>query len=153
MPKPFNLKPLQDLSRNRLDDAARELGRLVAREREGADKLVLLKNYRAEYEARFRAAIDAGIGMEAFRNYSAFISRIDEAIEIQLKQVEQSKRNTLAGQALWVRRHTRSKAFDALEARHAATENRLEARREQLLTDEHASRKVWQAGVADEDAP
>lgn len=151
MTKPFNLKPLQELSQSKLEDATRDLGKLVAHEQEGARKLEILQNYRAEYEARFREALDVGIGMEAFRNYSAFMSRIDQAIAIQQGQVEQSRRNTSAGRQSWMQQRNRSKAFDALHDRHVATENRREARSEQNLSDERVTRKAWQSGTPEDD--
>lgn len=150
MTKPFHLKPLQALSQSKLEDATRDLGRLVAHEQEGTKKLEILQNYRAEYEARFREALDEGIGMEAFRNYSAFMTRIDQAIAIQQAQVEQSRRNTTAGRQVWMHQRNRSKAFDALHDRHVNAENRREARSEQQLSDERATRKTWDANNREE---
>lgn len=151
MTKPFHLKPLQELSQSRLDDATRELGRLVAHEQEGAKKLEILQNYRVEYEARFREALDEGIGMEAFRNYSAFMTRIDQAIAIQQGQVDRSRRDTSTGRQSWMHQRNRSKAFDALHERHVAAENRREARSEQSLSDERATRKAWQTSSQEDD--
>ncbi len=151
MTKPFHLKPLQALSKSKLEDATRDLGKLLAHEQEAAKKLEILQNYRAEYDARFREALDGGIGMEAFRNYSAFMTRIDQAIAIQQAQVEQSRRNTSTGRQLWVHQRNRSKAFDALHERHMSAENRREARSEQSLSDERATRKVWDANNREDD--
>jgi flagellar FliJ protein len=141
MTKPFPLKPLLDLSRSRLDEATRELGQLIAREHEGARKLELLQNYRSEYEARFRDAARNGIGVEAWRNYSAFMARIDEAIAAQRNHLEQSQRQTVAGKKLWAHQRNRVKAFDTLENRHHALERGKLAKAEQRLSDEFAANR------------
>ena len=144
MTRPFQFKPIQELSHTKLEDATRELGRLVAHEQEGVRRLEMLQNYRDEYETRFRSALDTGLSMEAYRNYSAFIARIDEAISIQRQQVEQSQRNTTVGRQAWMQQRNRSKAFDALHQRHLSAEIRRELRQEQSLSDERSTRKVWQ---------
>ncbi len=141
MTKPFPLKPLLDLSKNRLDAATRDLGELIANEQEGARKLELLQNYRNEYEERFRDALGNGIGVEALRNYSAFISRIDDAIRIQREQVQHSQRRTQAGKQAWVDQRNKVKAFDTLQNRHDTAELRKTAKGEQRLLDEHSANR------------
>jgi len=141
MTKPFPLKPIHELSKSRLDSATRELGELIAREQEGVRKLDLLQSYRAEYEERFREALGNGIGVEALRNYSAFMSRIDEAIEIQRTQLDQSQRQTEVGKQAWVSQRNKVKAFDTLQNRHLATETRRTAKGEQQLLDEHSANR------------
>ena len=139
MPSQFHLKPLLDLSRNRMDDAASELGKLISREQEGADKLKMLKDYRAEYEARFMETAAQGIGVEALRNFNAFITRIDEAIEAQQQIVKRSQNATARGQQTWMHQRNRLKAFDTLHERHLAEQQRAELKQEQGLADEHAA--------------
>lgn len=141
MSKPFALKPLLDLSKNRLDDATRDLGKLVAHEKESAKKLELLRNYRAEYEERFRDALNNGIGVEALRNYTAFMARIDDAIDVQKMQFDQSQQNTNVGKQAWMQHRNKLKAFDTLHARHVASENRRDAKSEQSQQDEHSARR------------
>ncbi|MBO7411828.1 MAG: flagellar FliJ family protein, partial [Ottowia sp.] len=73
MPRPFPLKPLLDLTQTRLDDAAKTLGELVAKETEHSQKLQLLEEYRQDYFQRFEQAALDGISPDMWRNYSAFI--------------------------------------------------------------------------------
>lgn len=141
MSKPFALKPLLDLSKNRLDDATRDLGRLVVQENESAKKLELLRNYRSEYEERFRDALNNGIGVEALRNYSAFMARIDDAIDVQKAQLDQSQQNTSVGKQAWMQQRNKLKAFDTLHHRHLASESRKDAKSEQSQQDEHSARR------------
>lgn len=145
----FPLQPLLDLSKDRLDDATRDLGQRVAREQEGTRKLEMLQSYRNEYETRFRDAVRDGIGVEAWRNYSAFMARIDEAIAAQRAQVEASQRHTAAGKQVWVQQRNRVKAFDTLQHRHRTSEERKLAKAEQRLSDEHTANRQRLADETD----
>ena len=87
----FHLQPLLDLAQTRTEDAARQLGELLAAERDVAQKLQMLEDYRREYNDRFVQAARDGLSPDAWRNYSAFIGRLDEAILAQRKLVEQSR--------------------------------------------------------------
>jgi flagellar protein FliJ len=137
----FHLQPLLDLAQNRTDDAARQLGELIASERSVEQKLKLLEEYRQEYHERFMQAARDGIGPDTLRNFSAFINRLDDAITAQRKIVEQSRAQTAQGQQAWMTQRNRLKAFDTLSQRHQAGVARGEARQEQKLTDEHAARR------------
>jgi flagellar FliJ protein len=150
MSTPFPLKPLLELSVTRMDDAARRLGELIASEQEGTRKLELLRNYRAEYETRFQEAARNGIGPEAWRNFSAFIGRIDDAIAAQLANVGQSRQRTAAGQQAWLAQRNKVKAFDTLQQRHDAGEARKDARQEQHVQDEHSARQFRDRQDTDE---
>lgn len=124
-----------------MDDAARRLGELIASETEGKRKLDMLQEYRDEYQQRFLQAAASGIGPDAWRNYSAFLVKIDEAIAAQRSMVEQSRLRTVQGQQVWMNHRNKVKAIDTLTQRQRAAELRTEARREQRLSDEHAARR------------
>jgi len=146
----FPLKPLLDLTQHRMDDAARRLGELIASEQEGARKLELLRNYRDEYESRFHDAARNGISPEAWRNFSAFIGRIDEAIAIQKTQVDRSRQLTAAGQNAWMTQRNKVKAFDTLQKRHELGEAKKAARVEQRQSDEHSANRYRDRGDSEE---
>lgn len=141
MTEPFPLQPLLDMANSRMDDAARKLGELIASDRAVEEKLELLVNYRQEYQARFIDAARNGIGPDAWRNYSAFLLKLDEAIAHQQRVASESKRRVEAGQQEWVDQRNRVKAFDTLSNRHQAQQARKEAKQEQRLTDEHAAKQ------------
>ncbi len=141
MSKPFPLQTLLDLANTRMDDAARRLGELIANETEDCRKLEVLEEYRAEYQAKFAEALRNGIDPHAMRNYSLFIGKLDEAIIAQRDVVEQSRQRTVTGQQAWMDQRTKVKAFDTLSKRHQAKEARDEGKREQRMTDEHASKQ------------
>lgn len=141
MSHPFPLRPLLELSQTRMDEAARRLGELIASEQEGTRKLELLQNYRDEYESRFHEAARNGISPDEWRNFSAFIGRIDEAISLQKADVDRSRLMTIAGQNAWITQRNKVKAFDTLQKRHELGEARKEARIEQRQSDEHSAKR------------
>ena len=141
MSQQFPLQPLLDIANTRMDDAARRLGELIASERNSQQKLEMLQDYRTEYQTRFTAAVQEGIGPDLWRNFTTFLSRIDEAIEAQRLAVQKSRHQTAQGQQVWVNQRNRVKAFDTLSKRYQADQVRAENRREQKMTDEHAAKR------------
>lgn len=151
MPKKFHLQPLLDLSNLRLDEAARQLGKLIAGEQEASQRLELLVQYRAEYQARFLAAAGNGLGPDAWRNYQHFLDRLEQAIGQARAMVDASKQRTAAGQLNWLDKRGKVKAFDTLAQRHQVRVAYAEARQEQKQSDEHAARRHGQYAEAEED--
>lgn len=150
MSNTFPLQALLELTQTRTDDAARRLGELLAAQRSVADKLRMLEDYRHEYNARFVEAAQAGLSPDAWRNYSAFIARLDEAILAQRDIVNQSRIQTTQGQQAWLTQRNRLMAFDTLADRHRKQLAKAEARQEQKQADEHAARRHHNDGeVAD----
>jgi len=138
--KPFSLQTLLDLSQLRMDEAGRRLSQLLASEQEAGARVVLLQEYRAEYQQRFVAAACAGIGRDAMSNFQSFLCRLADAIVQAQALVEQSKQRTAAGKREWLGQRVQVKAYDSLSARHFDREQRIANRQEQKLQDEHASR-------------
>ncbi len=141
MTKPFSLQPILELMQSRTDEATVALARLIASERDAQAKLDLLRQYRGEYAQRFSAAAQDGLTPQAWKNFSDFLARLDDAISQQEQVVAQSQRNTAAGQSHWQQQRVKLKAMDTLSQRHQVRENSLENRREQKLTDEIATRR------------
>lgn len=139
----FHLQPLLDLANTRTDEAARRLGELVAAERGQAQKLEMLETYRKEYSERFVQAARDGMSPDAWRNFSAFMDKLDDAVAAQRRLVTQSQARTAEGQQEWIAQHSRLKAFDTLSQRHQSTLDHAEARREQKQADEHAARRYF----------
>ncbi|WP_298625855.1 flagellar export protein FliJ [uncultured Zoogloea sp.] len=141
MTERFPLQTLLDLANSRMDDAARKLGELIASEHAVEEKLALLVDYRKEYQARFVEAARNGIGPDAWRNFSAFLGKLDDAIAQQQRLVSDSRQRTEQGQQAWVDQRNKVKAFDTLSHRHQSEQARKEAKQEQRLTDEHAAKQ------------
>lgn len=140
MVKPFPLQSLLELSQLRMDESAKRLGELLAGEQEAGARLVLLQQYRDEYNDRFVAAAKAGIGRDAWSNYQSFLARLDDAIKQAHLMVTHSKLRTADGQRELAAKHGKVKAFDTLSQRHRSRELGAENRKEQKMQDEHAAR-------------
>jgi len=141
MNKPFHLQPLLDLSNMRLDEASRQLGKLIAGEQEASQRLELLTQYRDEYQARFLVEAGQGLAPDAWRNYQHFIGRLDQAIDQARTLVTASKQRTATGQQNWLDKRGKVKAFDTLAQRHQLRVAYAESRVEQKQSDEHTARR------------
>ena len=135
------IKALLTHAHAKVDDATRRLGELLASENACEVKLEMLVQYRLEYRGRFMQAARDGIGPDAWRNYSSFITKLDDAINAQQGIVDQSKLKTASGQQQWMHERNRMKAFDALSQRQVAQEQRKHNKQEQTISDEHAVKK------------
>lgn len=136
----FPLQTLLELSQIRLDDATRRLGELMAGERTAGERLTLLAQYRSEYHSRFLTAAQSGLSQDQWRNFQAFLAKLDNAIGQAQAAVDQSKRHTEAGQKAWLDKRGEMKAFDTLSRRHQQRQQYAEQKRDQKAQDEHAAR-------------
>jgi flagellar FliJ protein len=141
MTRAFPLQSLLELSQLRLDEAGRKLGELIAGEQEASRRHELLVNYREEYRARFVRAAQEGLRPDEWKNYAAFIARLDDAINQADSAMAQTRQMTVAGQEEWVSKRGRVKAFDTLSDRHQSRMTYQDQRQEQKLSDEHAARR------------
>ena len=140
MSKPFALQTVLELMQERSDEATQQLAQLIAKERDAHAKLDMLRQYRDEYAARFRAAAQAGLTPGAFRNYQDFLGRLDEAIDAQQRAVQVQKQHTAAGQANWQQQRRKLEAMNTLSDRHYASQEAARVRREQKTQDEFSAR-------------
>ena len=139
MTQEFPLQILLDLSQLQLDEAARRLGQFITSQQEAAERLEMLTQYREEYRARFLAAAKDGLGLDAWRNYRAFLDRLDSAVAQATELLAASERRTNAGQQEWIKKRGKVDAFDTLAQRHQARLDYAEHRQEQKLSDEHTA--------------
>ncbi len=125
-----------------MDEAAKALASLMASEQDQARKLDMLEQYRAEYQGQFMAAAKSGLTPNQWANYRAFLTRIDDAILHQQRQVEHSRTLARAGQREWLDTRTRVKAFETLSVRHHEGLARQQARTEQKVADDRSGRQI-----------
>lgn len=137
---PKILDKLRELTQMRTDDAAVRLAQLMATERQASDRLAMLERYHEEYRSAFLERLKEGITTDAWRNYQAFLAKLDAAIDQQRAIAEQSSAQTEAGRNDWMHQRNRGKAIDALTERHHNRQMRVMNRREQKMLDEHAAR-------------
>lgn len=141
MSKKFPLQTLLDLSQNRLNDASRVLGELMVSEKEAAQRLELLIQYRTEYHNRFLEAAGNGVSQDQWRNFQGFLARLDTAVNQAQHAVAHSKQRTAQGQQQWLAKRGEVKAYDTLSDRFDQRQAHAEQKREQKTQDEHSARQ------------
>lgn len=141
MSKTTPVQTLLDLSKMQLDEATRMLGALISGEQVASERLKLLQGYRTEYHQRFMEAAQRGIDRMTWRNYQAFLDKLDASVAQAELAVEQSRQRTALGQREWVGKQDRVRAFDTIAQRHEARAQRSAQQTEQKMQDEFAARK------------
>lgn len=137
----FRLKAVQDLAQRRHDDAAAHLGALNSEAAKAEAKLNMLLQYREEYRARYRAAVQNNLHSAGWKNFHDFLEKLDEAIEQQRAAVVLSRQAVQRGRAEWQSAQRDVRAYDTLAQRHSRAEADRMKRIDQRLMDEFASRK------------
>jgi flagellar protein FliJ len=137
------LETLIDLARRETDDAAKRLGAALKAVAEAEEKLNMLVGYRDEYGRRFDASQQQGITPMAYRNFQAFMEKLDTAIKGQQEIVRHSKARGDKEKQLWQDAERKRMSYSTLRDRAEAQELRKEAKRDQKAMDEHASRQAF----------
>lgn len=140
MVQPSSLKNLVDLAQKKSDSASQNLATLNVNEQNAEHKLRLLLSYRDDYYARFQKSAADGVDQIAWRNFHAFMSKLDEAIAEQRTAVTNSKNDVRSGQGALQAEQRRLKSFGTLVQRGERAEATRSARREQREQDEHAAK-------------
>src|SRR4051794_13396628 len=83
---------LIELADRETDAAAKKLGAAIRAGEETEQKLALLNEYRNEYAARFQAGLSNGLSAIGYRNFQAFLEKLDTAISGQQEIVRHAQR-------------------------------------------------------------
>lgn len=138
MAKTFPLQPLIDLAQERSRSAAQALAKLKHGWQEAENKLLQLQTYLREYQNRLHLQTQSGLSVQQWRDYQAFMHKLELAIQAQLQEVERCRRMWDAGQVEWQACEREVKAYQTLRDRHDETERKQDAKLEQRLQDEFA---------------
>src|SRR5690349_5463950 len=74
------LDTLIELATKESEDAAQNLGAAIRTTEEAQEKLTLLLQYRDDYTARAQSGCIAGINAMEYRNFQAFLTKLDSAV-------------------------------------------------------------------------
>ncbi|HZP85414.1 MAG TPA: flagellar export protein FliJ [Burkholderiales bacterium] len=140
MPRPFRLRPVLDLAQQRLETATLELQKLAARRDEAQVRLDQLADFLRSYRAELDAALRSGVDAIRLRDFQAFVTKLERAIELQSTEVQRCRSAWEAEHRSWLALRSKEQAFAVLQERHALEEARREGRGEQKQQDEFASR-------------
>jgi flagellar FliJ protein len=135
-----SLHTLIDLATDARDSAAVQLGRLRQTRQQSRQQLDALLAYREEYRTRMEAALADGVSMASLDNYRRFLASLDRAIVGQRAALADNDARVAGGKRHWQDRQRRLQSFDTLAKRRFDAHARIEAKREQRLSDEYAQR-------------
>lgn len=137
------LDTLIELAQRDSDDAAKRLGAALAAAEETEHKLAMLLNYREDYAMKLDAAQVAGITPLAYRNFVAFIGKLDNAINGQREVVKHAHHKSALEKTAWQASERKRLSYRTLNERAATEALRVENKRDQKQMDEHAARQAY----------
>jgi flagellar FliJ protein len=103
----------------------------------------MLIGFREEYIKRFEAAQAAGITPMAYRNFVAFIDKLEVAIKGQLEMIRHAQLRSEQEKAAWQGSERKRMSYSTLNDRADAAALKLENKRDQKAMDEHAARGAY----------
>lgn len=137
------LETLIDLARRETDDAAKRLGVSLKAVDDAKAKHEMLAGYRDEYVKRFEAAQAAGITPMAYRNFQAFMDKLDVAVKGQLEMIRHAEFRSEQDKVAWQNAERKRMSYSTLNERADAAALKLENKRDQKQMDEHAARQAY----------
>ena len=137
------LNTLIELAERDTDEAAKNLGAAIREAEETEKKLALLLDYRSDYAARFQDNQASGITPMGYRNFQAFLDKLDTAIAGQKEVIAYAHRKVEAQRGIWQNCERKRMSFDTLATRAHKVEQQRETKRDQKATDEHATRQAY----------
>jgi len=140
MPKKFALQRVLEIATIHTESAAASLGALNRQLQLHEERLMLLFQYRADYQERLRRAITGGVDGAALRNFHDFMDKLEQAILQQHAVVVDARTRADSGLHEWHSKRRKSKAFDTLSQRFDSTVRQGEAKLEQKVQDDFAGR-------------
>lgn len=142
MSRARKLNPVIDMARKATESELIKLGEqnaLLQREQNQLDELI---QYREEYLSRFRQGDPMQMSAKKALDLRGFLAQLDQAIQAQEHQVNQSLQVVNRQQQNWLQARNKEQALDTLMARYRADEERIEQKREQRENDEHTN-AMW----------
>jgi len=137
------LETLIDLARRETDDAAKRLGAALKAVDDARQKHDMLVGYREEYVNRFQEAQAAGITPMAYRNFQAFMDKLDVAVKGQHDAITRAEQRSNQEKLAWQTAERKRVSYSTLNERADAAALKLENKRDQKQMDEHAARQAF----------
>ena len=137
------LDTLIELAQRESDEAAKRLGVALKAVDEAEQKLTMLLGYRDDYSRKLDAAQVAGMTPMAYRNFVAFMDKLDNAIKGQGEVIKHAQHKGGIEKAAWQASERKRLSYRTLNDRAAADALRIENKRDQKLMDEHAARQAY----------
>jgi len=136
------LETLIELAQRESDDAAKRLGAALKAVEEAEQKLQMLHGYRDDYANRLDQQQMAGITPFAYRNFVAFVGKLDNAINGQAEVVKHAKYKSDQEKKAWQESERKRLSYRTLNERALAEAQKIADKRDQKMMDDHAARTV-----------
>ncbi|XZG69414.1 flagellar export protein FliJ [Chitinibacteraceae bacterium HSL-7] len=136
----FRFAFLLERAEDAREKAAQSMREAQQRLLHAAQKLEQVDGFRAEYRARLVQQGGGGMTIPQWRDYQAFLARLDQAHDAQASETERMRRGYEQAKVAYFECEKQVKAYEALRVRHQQNELKLESKREQKLNDEFNSR-------------
>ena len=143
MASPSQLATLIDLAQRETDDCAKRLGAALKALDDCRQKLDMLSGYRDDYAQRFEASMSNGITPMAYRNFQAFMLKLDSAILGQQQVVNHAQARSENEKMRWQLAERKRMSYTTLNNRAQEQALKLENKRDQKAMDEHAARQAY----------
>ena len=142
------LDTLATLNAQQTDAAAQALGLAVAQHKDAQQRLAMLQQLRDEYERKLQQQTQGGLSFAAYRNFQAFLLKIDDAICGQQQITSNAAARADGAQVQWQDKKREGMTWDALQRRAGSTALAKAEKHERKLTDEFAARAFLRAKEA-----
>ena len=143
MGNPTALETLIELATRDCDDAAKRLGLALKAVDDAEQKLVMLHGFRDDYARKLDAAQLAGITPMAYRNFVAFMDKLENAIRGQGDVVKHAQHASAQEKTIWQECERKRMSYRTLNDRAAVKALQVENKRDQKQMDEHAARQAY----------
>lgn len=136
------LETLIDLAQRESDNRAKRLGAALKAVEDGEQKLQMLLGYRDDYAAKLDAAQQNGITPFAYRNFVAFLDKLEHAINGQKEVIRHAEFKAGMERKAWQESERKRLSYRTLTERAAAQALALDTKRDQKMMDDFAARSA-----------
>jgi flagellar FliJ protein len=134
------LETLIDLAQRESDNRAKRLGAALKAVEDGEQKLQMLLGYRDDYANKLDAAQQNGITPFAYRNFVAFLDKLEHAINGQKEVIKHAEFKAEMERKAWQESERKRLSYRTLTERAAAQALALDTKRDQKMMDDFAAR-------------
>jgi len=134
------LNTLLKLAEEELDSAVESMAKVKRAFDEAKEKGDMLHGYRQDYVNNLAQLLKKGLGKETHNNYQNFIRKLDQAISGQEELIIAAQYQLKVQREIWQEIQRKKMSYEVLLKRAKKKENLLNAKKDQKMTDEYASR-------------
>jgi len=136
------LETLIDLAQRESDDRAKRLGAALKAVEDAEQKLQMLQGYRDDYVNKLNDAQQNGITPFAYRNFMAFLDKLDNALNGQREVIKHAEYKAGTERKAWQESERKRLSYRTLTERAAAQELAITTKRDQKMMDDFAARSA-----------